>query len=54
MKRRAFIAGVGAAVAGGLGSVQLRNERGVVLQLSGVKKGLEVSAAVSGVQVTMK
>lgn len=46
--------GVGGAVAGGLGSVQLRNERGVILQLRGVKLGVEVSAAVSRVQVTME
>ena len=46
--------GVGGAVAGGVGGVQLRNERGVVLQLHGVKVGVEVSAAVSRVQVTME
>lgn len=46
--------GVGGAVAGGVGSVQLRNERGVVLQLRGVKLGVEVSAAVGRVQVTME
>jgi len=46
--------GVGGAVAGGVGRVQLRNERGVILQLRGVKVGVEVSAAVSRVQVTME
>lgn len=46
--------GVGGAVAGGLGSVQLRNERNVILQLHGVKVGVEVSVGVSRVQVTME
>jgi hypothetical protein len=46
--------GVGAAVAGGVGGVQLQNERGVILQLHGVKVGLEVSAAVGRVEVTME
>jgi hypothetical protein len=46
--------GVGAAVAGGVGGVQLQNERGVILQLHGVKVGLELSAAVGRVEVTME
>ena len=46
--------GAGGALAGGVGGVQLRNERGVVLQLHGVKVGVEVSAAVGGVQVAME
>lgn len=46
--------GVGGAVAGGLGSVQLRNERNVILQLHGVKVGVEVSVGLSRVQVTME
>jgi hypothetical protein len=45
--------GAGAAVAGGAGGVQLQNEKGVVLQLHGVKVGVELSAAVGGVTVTM-
>jgi hypothetical protein len=45
--------GAGAAVAGGAGAVQLQNEKGVVLQLHGVKVGVELSAAVGGVTVTM-
>jgi hypothetical protein len=46
--------GIGGAVAGGVGAVQLRNERGVILQLHGVKVGLEVSAAIGRVEVTME
>jgi hypothetical protein len=46
--------GAGGAVAGGVGGVQLRNERGVILQLRGVKVGVEASVAVSRVQVTME
>jgi hypothetical protein len=46
--------GAGAALAGGAGGVQLQNNAtGVVLQLSGVKAGFELSAAVSGVQIVM-
>jgi hypothetical protein len=44
---------VGAAVAGGGGGVALQNARGVVLELHGVKVGVELSAAVGGVTVTM-
>lgn len=46
--------GIGGAIAGGVSGVQLRNERGVILQLHGVKLGVEVSAAVGRVQVTME
>jgi hypothetical protein len=46
--------GAGAAVAGGAGGVQLQNAKGVVLQLHGVKVGVELSAAVGGVTVTME
>ena len=46
--------GAGAAVAGGAGGVQLQNARGVILQLHGVKVGVELSAAVGGVTVTME
>ena len=45
--------GAGAAVAGGAGGVALQNARGVVLELHGVKVGLELSAAVGGVTITM-
>jgi hypothetical protein len=46
--------GAGGALAGGAGGVQLQNANGVVLQLSGVKMGVELSAAVSGVQIVME
>jgi hypothetical protein len=47
--------GAGGALAGGAGGVQLQNNaNGVVLQLSGVKMGVELSAAVSGVQIVMQ
>jgi len=46
--------GAGAAVAGGAGGVQLQNARGVILQLRGVKVGVELSAAVGGVTITME
>jgi hypothetical protein len=46
--------GAGAALAGGAGGVALQNARGVVLELHGVKVGLELSAAVGGVTITMQ
>ena len=45
--------GAGGALAGGVGGVQLQNDRGVVLQLHGVKAGVELSASVSGVKITL-
>jgi hypothetical protein len=46
--------GAGGAVAGGGGGVQLQNSNGVILQLSGPKVGLELSAAVAGVTIRLK
>jgi hypothetical protein len=51
--------GAGAALAGGAGSVRLRNNNGVItnvviLQLSGPKVGVELSAAVAGVTIRLK
>jgi len=46
--------GAGGAFAAGAGGVQLQNEKGVILQLAGGKVGLEVSAAVGGVTITMQ
>jgi len=46
--------GAGGALAGGAGGVALQNARGVVLELHGVKVGLELSAAVGGVTITME
>jgi len=46
--------GAGVAVAGGAGGVALQNGRGVVLELHGVRVGLDVSAAIGGVTITMR
>ena len=51
--------GAGGALAGGAGSVRLRNtngvtSNGVILQLSGPKVGVELSAAVAGVSIRLK
>jgi hypothetical protein len=46
--------GAGAAVAGGAGGVVLQNARGVVLELHGVRVGLELSAAMGGVTISMR
>jgi hypothetical protein len=46
--------GASGALAAGAGGVQLQNEKGVILQLAGGKVGVEVSAAVGGVTITLK
>ena len=46
--------GAGGALAGGAGGVQLQNANGVILQLSGPKVGVELSAAVAGVSIRLK
>jgi len=46
--------GAGGALVGGASGVQLQNARGVILQLHGGKIGIEISAGVSGVQITMQ
>jgi hypothetical protein len=51
--------GAGGALAGGAGSVRLRNTNGVttngvILQLSGPKIGVELSVAVAGVSIRLK
>jgi hypothetical protein len=46
--------GAGGALVGGGGGVQLQNANGVILQLHGVKVGVELSANVSGVTITME
>ncbi|MEO8317180.1 MAG: hypothetical protein ABI561_02535 [Bradyrhizobium sp.] len=46
--------GAGGALAAGAGGVQLQNANGVILQLAGPKIGLEASAAVGGVTITMQ
>jgi hypothetical protein len=46
--------GAGGALAAGAGGVQLQNEKGVILQLTGAKVGVELSAAVGGVTIAME
>jgi hypothetical protein len=46
--------GGGAALAAGVGGVQLQNEKGVILQLHGPKVGVELSAAVGGVTIALR
>ena len=47
-------AGGGAAAAVGISGVRLRNEKGVVLELRGAKLGVEVSANLAVITITMK
>jgi hypothetical protein len=46
--------GAGGALAGGAGGVRLQNRKGVILQLHGAKVGVELSAAVSGVEIALE
>ena len=46
--------GAGGALAGGGGGVGWQNSNGVILQLSGPRVGLELSAAVAGVTIRLK
>jgi hypothetical protein len=46
--------GGGAAAAAGVSGVRLRNGKGVVLELGGVKLGVEVSANLALITITMK
>jgi hypothetical protein len=46
--------GASGALAAGAGGVQLQNQNGVILQLAGGKVGVELSAAVAGVTVTLE
>jgi hypothetical protein len=45
--------GAGGALLGGVGGVQLRNAKGVVLSLQGAKAGVEFAANVSKVVITL-
>jgi hypothetical protein len=47
------VVGAGGALIGGVGGVQLRNGKGVVITLQGPKGGLEVSANVTKVVITL-
>ena len=46
--------GAGGALAGGVGGVRLRNQRGVILDLAGGKVGVELSVAVGGIAVALR
>ncbi len=45
--------GGGAAVVGGVSGVQLKNDKGVTITLQGPKGGLEVSANITRVVITL-
>jgi hypothetical protein len=47
------VVGGGAAVVGGVGVVQLKNDKGVIITLQGAKGGLEVSANITRVVITL-
>lgn len=47
------VVGMGGALAGGVGGVQLKNDKGVVITLQGPKVGLEVSANITRVVITL-
>jgi hypothetical protein len=45
--------GGGAALAGGIGRVQLKNDKGVIITLEGAKAGVEFSANLSSIEITL-
>ena len=47
------VVGAGAALIGGVGGVQLRNDKGVTITLQGPRAGLEVSANITKVVITL-
>ena len=47
------VIGAGGALIGGVGGVQLRNGKGVTITLQGPKAGLEVSANITKVVITL-
>jgi hypothetical protein len=47
------VVGAGAALFGGVGGVQLKNDKGVIITLQGPKAGIEVSANVTKVVITL-
>jgi hypothetical protein len=46
--------GVGGALVGGAGGVQLKNEKGVVISLQGARAGLEFAANLSGIRIAFE
>lgn len=47
------VVGGGAALAGGVGGVQLKNDKGVIITLQGAKAGVEVAANISTVVIIL-
>ena len=47
------VVGAGAALFGGIGGVQLKNSKGVIITLRGPKGGIELSANVTTVVITL-
>ena len=47
------VVGAGGALLGGVGGVQLRNDKGVTLTLQGPKAGFELSANISRIVITL-
>jgi hypothetical protein len=45
--------GGGWALVGGVGGVQLKNDRGVIITLQGPKAGMEFSANLSGIKIAL-
>jgi hypothetical protein len=50
---RYTVVGAGVALVGGVGGVQLKNDKGVIITLQGAKAGLELAANVSEVVITL-
>jgi len=46
--------GVGGALVGGAGGVQLKNAKGVIILLQGKRVGMEFSANLSGIEFTLE
>ena len=46
--------GGGAALAGGIGAVQLTNPKGVMITLQGAKAGMEFAANLSGIRISLQ
>jgi hypothetical protein len=46
--------GGGGALVGGAGGVQLKNDKGVMIALRGIRAGLEVSANLTGVEIAFR
>jgi hypothetical protein len=46
--------GGGGALAGGVGGVQLKNDKGVIISLRGAKAGIEFAANLSGINIVLQ